>query len=207
MNTAVKDVINIDLSTNDVLTSNRFRPLSREGSNSNNLSSTLDGEDKCVRNKNSSVSRTNNQTPSPHINQKSNQRHSVKQKQQHNTSSSKSTEGLIVIPGDYVKATESFKITLLDWEKNHNQYVSWSNYIGHEAFYIEPTPKKIPQLLVLQVRTNYIQHKEPEEIAKEVETLDETVVVNGLSKVAISEIIQRVDDELNRNIKKTNVFS
>ena len=78
MNTAVKDVINIDVSTNDyvigndVVTSNRFGPLNGEVSESNNASSTPDDEDKCIRNEDtcSSVSRLpnsaarhNNQSP------------------------------------------------------------------------------------------------------------------------------------------------
>ena len=73
--------------------------------------------------------------------------------------------------------------------------------------YIKPTLEKNPQLVVLQVGTNDIQHKEPEEIATEVESLCITIIVDGLSKVAISEIIQRADnDKLNTNIKKTNVL-
>ncbi len=67
--------------------------------------------------------------------------------------------------------------------------------------YIKPTLEKNPQLVVLHVGTNDIQHKEPEEIAKEVESLCKTIVVDGLLKVAISETIQSADDKLNTNIK------
>ncbi|CAB4003965.1 Furin, partial, partial [Paramuricea clavata] len=60
------------------------------------------------------------------------------------------------------------------------------------------------QLVVLHVGSNDIQHKGPEEIAKEVEALSKCVMVNGLSKIAISEIIYRDDDKLNAGIEKVN---
>ncbi|CAB4010476.1 Hypothetical predicted protein, partial [Paramuricea clavata] len=62
------------------------------------------------------------------------------------------------------------------------------------------------QLVVLHVGSNDIQHKGPEEIAKEVEALSKCVMVNGLSKIAISDIIYRDHDnfKLNARIEKVN---
>ena len=70
-------------------------------------------------------------------------------------------------------------------------------------YYVKPTLARNPQLVILHVGTNDIQHgKEPEEIAKEVEALSKCVMVDGLTKVAIYEIIHRDDDKLNGRIEK-----
>ena len=72
--------------------------------------------------------------------------------------------------------------------------------------YIQPTLEKNPQLVVFHVGTSDIQHKELDEIAKEVEALFKSTAVSGLSKIAVSEIVQRADEKLNTKIARTNVL-
>ena len=70
--------------------------------------------------------------------------------------------------------------------------------------YVKPPLEKNPELIILHVGTNDIPQKEPEEIVKEIESLCTGIVTNSLTKVAISEIIQRDDQALNIKINSTN---
>ncbi len=69
--------------------------------------------------------------------QKEKQRHSVKPKQQHNASSSKSTEGPIAILGDsMLKKLSPSRLRRSTGKKIIvKTFPAWSNYFGHEALY------------------------------------------------------------------------
>ena len=71
--------------------------------------------------------------------------------------------------------------------------------------YIKPTLDRNPELLVLHVGTNDVQRKEPQEIANEVKSLCRSIVRNGMTRIALSEIVQRQDEDLNIKIRKTNL--
>lgn len=72
--------------------------------------------------------------------------------------------------------------------------------------YLKPTLEKNPELIVLHVGTNDIPKKNPSDIVKEIKSLGQGIVENGLTKIAISEIIQREDKALNIKVKETNVL-
>ena len=72
--------------------------------------------------------------------------------------------------------------------------------------YVKPTLDRNPELLVLHVGTNNVQRKEPQEIANEVESLCRSIVRNGMTRIALSEIIQRQDEDLNIKIRETNLL-
>ena len=56
--------------------------------------------------------------------------------------------------------------------------------------------------MVLHVRTNNVQHKEPKEIATQMESLCQGIV--KISKISISEIIKRKEPVMNNKIDKIN---
>ena len=68
--------------------------------------------------------------------------------------------------------------------------------------YLKPTLEKNPELIVLHVGTNDIPKKNPLDIVKEIKSLGQGIVENGLTKIAISEIIQREDKALNTKGKR-----
>ena len=189
----------INQASNQILEQNQYASLAVDESNENK-----DME----HNVTPSSTHTENSTKSGRRiqHQKEKQRHSVEPKQQHNASSSKSTEGPIAILGDSMLK----KLSPSRLRRSTGKKIIVKTFPGATTsdmkHYIKPTLEKNPQLVVIHVGTNDIQHKEPEEIAKEVESLCRTIMVDGLSKVAISEIIQRADDKLNTNVKKTNVL-
>ena len=94
------------------------------------------------------------------------QRHSDKSKKQHNVS--KTTEGPVAIMDDsMLKMLSPSKL-----RRSIGKKITVQTFPGATAsdmkHYIQPSLKKNPQLAVLRMETNDIQHKEPDEIAKEV---------------------------------------
>ncbi|CAB3984506.1 Hypothetical predicted protein, partial [Paramuricea clavata] len=73
-------------------------------------------------------------------------------------------------------------------------------------YYVKLTLERNPVLVVLHVGTNDVQRKEPREIAIDVKTLCRSIVKDGLTRIAISEIIQRQDEDMNIKIRKTNLL-
>ena len=72
--------------------------------------------------------------------------------------------------------------------------------------YLKPTLEKNPELIVLHIGTNNIPKKNPSDIVKEIKSLGQGIVENGLTKIPISEIIQREDKAPNTKVKETNVL-
>ena len=67
--------------------------------------------------------------------------------------------------------------------------------------YLKPTLEKNPELIKLHVGTNNIPKKNLSDIVWEIKSLGQGIE-NGLTKIAISEIIQREDKALNTKGKR-----
>lgn len=90
---------------------------------------------------------------------------------QKNYSRSRATEGPITILGDsMIKMIKPTKLSRSIGEKVNIKTFPGAT-IDDMNHYLQPTLKKEPKLVVLHVGTNDVQHKEPEEIVTQMESL------------------------------------
>ena len=123
---------------------------------------------------------------------------------QKNYPRSRATEGPITILGDsMIKMIKPTKLSRSIGEKVNIDIKTFPGAtIDDMNHYMQPTLKKQPKLVVLHVGTNDVQHKEPEEIVTQMESLCQGIV--KVSKIAISQIIKRKDPVMNTKIDKIN---
>ena len=190
MNKVVKDVINIDLSTNnhvvgsDVITRNRFEPLSREESESKNSSRTPDGQDKCGTNENTSVGRL----PS------SAARHNSRSPEDGGINRHKVNRSVLVAGDSMLKNLNHHKISKSTNTRVHVKAFPGATVRDMED-HIKPGLRTNPDSVILHIGTNDIRNKEPSEIVNQIADLCEQIKkTNQDSKVTISEIIERDDN-------------
>ena len=152
---------------------------------------------------NSDAESTKQQIPSYIIPTTSQKNHGIaKMPSQKNYSRSRATEGPITILGDsMIKMIKPTKLSRSIGEKVNIKTFPGAT-IDDMSHYMQPALKKQPKLVVLHDGTNDVQHKEPEEIVTQMESLCQGIV--KVSKITISEIIKRKGPVMNTKIDKTN---